>query len=167
MPAYENRLLSWNVNLPSCSAHPSGKLIGAGYLLWLGIKVLRSRSLFSFQPASRQSLPSIFLTGLLSAALNPKPGIFVLAFIPPVRRPSTQVGHRTDGGLRRMVRSAHCPEVRLDGRTRHSAFPAPVPAATAGKWPERGRKAHLRRFRRFDSGVEQEIEARSKWRGSA
>lgn len=58
------------------------KLIGAGYLLWLGIKVLRSRSLISFQPATRQSLPSIFLTGLLSAALNPKPGFFVLAFIP-------------------------------------------------------------------------------------
>lgn len=58
------------------------KLIGAGYLLWLGIKVLRSRSLLSFQPAARQSLPSIFLTGFLSAALNPKPGFFVLAFIP-------------------------------------------------------------------------------------
>lgn len=57
------------------------KLMGAGYLLWLGIKVLRARNLISFQPASRQSLPSIFLTGLL-AALNPKPGLFVLAFIP-------------------------------------------------------------------------------------
>mgnify|MGYP000386187098 CR=1 FL=1 len=58
------------------------KLIGAAYLLWLGIKVLRSRSLFNVQAASRQSLPSIFLTGFLSAALNPKPGLFVLAFIP-------------------------------------------------------------------------------------
>ncbi|MFJ3076568.1 MULTISPECIES: LysE family translocator [Pseudomonas] len=58
------------------------KLIGAGYLLWLGIKVLRSRNLFNFEPVARQSLPSIFLTGFLSAALNPKPGLFVLAFIP-------------------------------------------------------------------------------------
>lgn len=58
------------------------KLVGAGYLLWLGVKVLRSRSLFNLEPASRQPLPSIFLTGLLSAALNPKPGFFVLAFIP-------------------------------------------------------------------------------------
>lgn len=58
------------------------KLLGAGYLLWLGIKVLRSRSLISFRPAARQSLPSISLTGFLSAALNPKPGLFVLAFIP-------------------------------------------------------------------------------------
>ncbi|MBD9396581.1 LysE family translocator [Pseudomonas sp. PDM11] len=58
------------------------KLIGAGYLLWLGIKVLRSRSLISFKEATRQPLRSIFLTGFLSAALNPKPGFFVLAFIP-------------------------------------------------------------------------------------
>ena len=58
------------------------KLIGAVYLLWLGIKVLRSRCLISFNVAARQSLRSIFLTGFLSAALNPKPGFFVLAFIP-------------------------------------------------------------------------------------
>ena len=58
------------------------KSVGAGYLIWLGIKVLRSRNLFSFQPAARQPLSTIFLTGFLSAALNPKPGLFVLAFIP-------------------------------------------------------------------------------------
>ncbi|PIA66174.1 LysE family translocator [Pseudomonas sediminis] len=58
------------------------KCIGAGYLLWLGIKVLRTRNLISFRSVTRQSLPSIFLTGFLSAALNPKPGFFVLAFIP-------------------------------------------------------------------------------------
>ena len=50
------------------------KVIGASYLVWLGIKVLRSRSLINFKPAARQSLKSIFLTGFLSAALNPKPG---------------------------------------------------------------------------------------------
>lgn len=58
------------------------KLFGAGYLLWLGIKVLRSRSLISFAPAAKQPLSTIFATGFLSAALNPKPGLFVLAFIP-------------------------------------------------------------------------------------
>lgn len=65
------------------------KLVGAGYLLWLGVKVLRSRSLVSFKPAVKQPLRKIFATGFLSAALNPKPGLFVLAFIPqfvsPVR----------------------------------------------------------------------------------
>ncbi|MDG9885153.1 LysE family translocator [Pseudomonas sp. GD04058] len=63
------------------------KIIGAGYLLWLGIKVLRSRNLISFAPAARQPLRTIFLTGFLSAALNPKPGLFVLAFIPQFVNP--------------------------------------------------------------------------------
>lgn len=63
------------------------KLIGAGYLLWLGIKVLRSRNLIDFAPAARQPLRSIFFTGFLSAALNPKPGLFVLAFIPQFVNP--------------------------------------------------------------------------------
>ncbi|WP_250548280.1 LysE family translocator [Pseudomonas hormoni] len=63
------------------------KVIGAGYLLWLGIKVLRTRSLINFIPTANQSLRSIFLTGFLSAALNPKPGLFVLAFIPQFVNP--------------------------------------------------------------------------------
>ena len=63
------------------------KLIGAGYLIWLGIKVLRSRSLINLTPTDKQSLTSIFTTGFLSAALNPKPGMFVLAFIPQFVNP--------------------------------------------------------------------------------
>ncbi len=58
------------------------KFIGAAYLIWLGVKVLRSRNLFSLEPAKKQSLKMIFSTGFLSAALNPKPGMFVLAFVP-------------------------------------------------------------------------------------
>lgn len=63
------------------------KLIGAGYLIWLGIKVLRSRSLINLTPTEKQPLTSIFTTGFLSAALNPKPGMFVLAFIPQFVNP--------------------------------------------------------------------------------
>lgn len=58
------------------------KLIGAGYLIWLGIKVLKSRSLINLSPAEKQPFRVIFATGFFSAALNPKPGMFVLAFIP-------------------------------------------------------------------------------------
>lgn len=58
------------------------KIVGAAYLIFLGIKVLRSRNLFSLEPVKKQSLTNIFSTGFLSAALNPKPGMFVLAFIP-------------------------------------------------------------------------------------
>lgn len=64
------------------------KFIGAGYLIWLGIKVLRTRSLFSLQAAKKQSLKTIFSTGFLSAALNPKPGMFVLAFVPQFVNPN-------------------------------------------------------------------------------
>jgi threonine/homoserine/homoserine lactone efflux protein len=63
------------------------KLIGAGYLIWLGIKVLKSRSLINLSPTEKQPLSSILTTGFLSAALNPKPGMFVLAFIPQFINP--------------------------------------------------------------------------------
>ncbi len=58
------------------------KLVGAAYLLWLGVKALVSRGLIFFAPAAQQSLPRVFATGLLSNVLNPKPGLFVVAFIP-------------------------------------------------------------------------------------
>ncbi len=64
------------------------KLVGAAYLIWLGIKVLRSRNLISFEPAKQQPLRIIFSSGFLSAALNPKPGLFVLAFLPQFVDPS-------------------------------------------------------------------------------
>ncbi len=63
------------------------KLIGAAYLIWLGLKVLRSRSLINLTPTEKQPLTSILSTGFLSAALNPKPGMFVLAFIPQFVNP--------------------------------------------------------------------------------
>lgn len=58
------------------------KLAGAAYLLWLGFKALTSRKLIAFTPAARQSPLRVFATGLFSNVLNPKPGLFVLAFIP-------------------------------------------------------------------------------------
>lgn len=58
------------------------KATGAAYLLWLGYKAISSRGLISFVPSAHQSLPRVFATGLLSNVLNPKPGLFVVAFIP-------------------------------------------------------------------------------------
>ncbi len=58
------------------------KAVGAAYLLWLGYKAISSRGLISFAPSQRQSLARVFATGLLSNVLNPKPGLFVVAFIP-------------------------------------------------------------------------------------
>jgi threonine/homoserine/homoserine lactone efflux protein len=58
------------------------KAAGAAYLLWLGYKAISSRSLISFAPTARQPLWRVFATGLFSNVLNPKPGLFVVAFIP-------------------------------------------------------------------------------------
>lgn len=58
------------------------KGVGGVYLLWLGYRALSSRDLISFEPAAHQSLRRVFFTGLLSNVLNPKPGLFVLAFLP-------------------------------------------------------------------------------------
>jgi len=58
------------------------KLLGAGYLFFLGVRVLRKQSLVVFTTTTRQPIAKVFVTGFLSAALNPKPGLFVLAFIP-------------------------------------------------------------------------------------
>jgi threonine/homoserine/homoserine lactone efflux protein len=63
------------------------KSIGACYLIWLGVKVLRSRGLINLEPTDKKPLKTIFTTGFLSAALNPKPGMFVLAFIPQFVNP--------------------------------------------------------------------------------
>lgn len=58
------------------------KAVGAAYLVWLGIRAIGARSLISFKPADRVPLGRVFTTGLLSNVLNPKPGLFVLAFLP-------------------------------------------------------------------------------------
>ena len=64
------------------------KAIGAAYLIYLGIKVLRSKNLIFLEPSNKESFKRIFSTGFLSAALNPKPGIFVLAFLPQFINPA-------------------------------------------------------------------------------
>lgn len=58
------------------------KGVGAAYLLWLGVKALRSRDLVTFEPARQAPLRRVFTVGVLSNVLNPKPGLFVLAFLP-------------------------------------------------------------------------------------
>ena len=78
------------------------KVAGAGYLLWLGVRAILSRSLISFEPAARQPLHRVFMTGLLSNVLNPKPGLFVVAFIPQfvsVTRGSVELQMLTYGAI--------------------------------------------------------------------
>lgn len=60
------------------------KWVGAAYLVWLGIKALRSGggSFVSDQETANDRLMPVFRQGILIAVLNPKVAIFFLAFLP-------------------------------------------------------------------------------------
>ncbi len=66
----------------SATAFLAIKWAGAAYLVWLGARALLSRNLVSFEPTARRPLHAIYLSGLMSNLLNPKIGLFVLAFLP-------------------------------------------------------------------------------------
>lgn len=59
------------------------RLAGAGYLLWLGAKLILSRG-GSLAPARLTPVPlaRIFRQGVLTNVLNPKVALFFLAFLP-------------------------------------------------------------------------------------
>lgn len=72
------------------AAHPEAlraiKYAGAAYLLWLAWKSWRSGDI---DPSARGSVRvwNIIRRGFLSNALNPKPVLFLLAFLPQFTRP--------------------------------------------------------------------------------
>ena len=59
------------------------KYIGAGYLIYLGIKAWRDKSTFDLQtPTPLVTSGALFWQGVLSNIFNPKIAIFFLAFLP-------------------------------------------------------------------------------------
>ncbi|OBP15110.1 lysine transporter LysE [Rheinheimera sp. SA_1] len=64
------------------------KLLGAGYLLYIGVQMLRSRPAStnmaetSINNATKEPFGKIFRQGLLTNVLNPKVALFFLAFLP-------------------------------------------------------------------------------------
>lgn len=59
------------------------KLVGAAYLIYLGIGLLRTRrGGLALGAASARSLPRLFLDGAFSNLSNPKVAIFYFAFLP-------------------------------------------------------------------------------------
>src|SRR6188508_402962 len=73
----------------SAAAFGVVKLLGAGYLIYLGIRALLSREANAevAMPAPR-SLRRLFTDGVIVSVLNPKVAVFFLAFLPHFADPS-------------------------------------------------------------------------------
>jgi threonine/homoserine/homoserine lactone efflux protein len=63
------------------------RLLGAAYLIYLGLRRLLSPPANLLEAASLRPGRSLFWQGLLVAALNPKTALFFLAFLPQFIRP--------------------------------------------------------------------------------
>ncbi len=70
----------------SATAYTVVKIVGAAYLVYVGISLIRSKSMTRPSPAAsatqRSRLRSIFFQGFLTNVLNPKVALFFLAFLP-------------------------------------------------------------------------------------
>jgi threonine/homoserine/homoserine lactone efflux protein len=70
----------------SATAFTAVKIIGAAYLLYVGISLIRSAGASHSSPGGpvvrQASIRSIFVQGFLTNVLNPKVALFFLAFLP-------------------------------------------------------------------------------------
>ena len=65
------------------TAYEIVKFAGAAYLIYLGIRTLRSRqSKHTETPIKQARLRTVFLQGVITNVLNPKVALFFLAFLP-------------------------------------------------------------------------------------
>jgi threonine/homoserine/homoserine lactone efflux protein len=63
------------------------KLAGAAYLIWIGIKALRSQGLASAHQRAPQPLMTVFRQSVLGNLLNPKVTLFFVVFLPQFVQP--------------------------------------------------------------------------------
>src|SRR6185503_9303865 len=73
--------------LASAQLFTALKLVGAAYLLWLGIKTIREAHLTLLDPVEATGAVRAFRQGIVIEALNPKTAAFFLAFIPQFIEP--------------------------------------------------------------------------------
>ncbi|POR56214.1 threonine/homoserine/homoserine lactone efflux protein [Paraburkholderia eburnea] len=58
------------------------KLAGAAYLIWIGVKALRSQGLAAAGERARQPLSTVFRQSVLGNVMNPKVTLFFVVFLP-------------------------------------------------------------------------------------
>jgi len=78
----------------SAAAFGVVKLLGAGYLVWLGVQSLRSAAAgaqLAQASAPATATPRPFREGMLTNVLNPKVAVFYLAFLPQFIAPGDPV----------------------------------------------------------------------------
>jgi threonine/homoserine/homoserine lactone efflux protein len=63
------------------------KLAGAAYLIWIGIKALRSQGLATAHARAAQPLATVFRQSVLGNLLNPKVTLFFVVFLPQFVQP--------------------------------------------------------------------------------
>lgn len=73
----------------SATAFTVLKLVGAAYLVYVGIALMRSRPGTATQALSRAPLRTVFIQGFWTNVLNPKVALFFLAFLPQFVDPAT------------------------------------------------------------------------------
>ena len=69
-------------------AYVAIRLLGAGYLIYLGIRMLREKPAQSPGAPSRRPLGRVLLDAALVEMLNPKTALFFLAFLPQFVEPA-------------------------------------------------------------------------------
>ena len=73
--------------LASAQLFTALKLVGAAYLVWLGIKTIREAHMAVLEPVELIGARRAFRQGIVVEALNPKTAAFFLAFIPQFLEP--------------------------------------------------------------------------------
>jgi threonine/homoserine/homoserine lactone efflux protein len=72
----------------SATAFSVVKVLGAAYLIWLGIRALRSRDRApTLAAAAHPTASNAFRQGVLTEVLNPKTALFFLTFLPQFCQP--------------------------------------------------------------------------------
>jgi len=75
--------------LASATAFGVVKLLGAGYLIYLGIRAIMSRDLLAgVEAPTPRSMRRLFTDGIVVSILNPKLAVFFLAFLPQFVEPA-------------------------------------------------------------------------------